>query len=201
MPSRTRLPSADAPLTLPDGTQVAPSTAQTFQRIEVPSNSAAQRIVSNTRRKLVDMPALPKHMNSFAAVLAYTASGLSDAEIAAATGFTEQQVVQLRTQPAYRHLETMVIEAVRSEAANAVKDVLVTAEMTAARKMALLVESEDDKVALQASREVLHMGGHKAAEKVDIRAHMMNTFRIEVIDKRESNAPVIDMEAADGDSA
>ena len=43
------------------------------------------------------------------------------------------------------------------------------------------------------------MGGHKAAEKVDIRSHMMNTFRIEVVDKRENNAPVIDMEVDNGD--
>ena len=123
---RSRLPPVSAPLVLADGTEVAPSTVQTFQRVEVPTATQAQRIVSGTRRKLADMPALPKHMNSFAVVLAYTASGLSDAEIGVATGFDQAQVVRIREQPAYKQLETMIVEAVKSEAANAVKDVLVT---------------------------------------------------------------------------
>jgi hypothetical protein len=57
-----------------------------------------------------------------------------------------------------------------------------------------LVESDDERTALSAAKDVLDRGGHKAAEKVDIRTQMTNLFRIEVVDKRENNAPVIDME-------
>lgn len=195
---RTKLPSADAPLVLPDGTHVAPSTAQTFSRIEVPSNSTAQRLVASTRRKLADLPALPKQMNSYAVVLCYTASGLSDAEISVATGFTEQQVRAIRVQPAYASLEALVIGAVKDQAASEVKDILVSGERKAAEKIVKLADSHDERTALAASREILHMGGHKAAEKVDIRTQMMSTFRIEVVDKREVSGPVIDVAAEDG---
>lgn len=179
---------------MPDGTQVSPTTAQTFSSVEVPSGSEARRIVANTRRKLVDMPALPKHMNSYAVVLCYSASGLSDAEIAVATGFTQQQVLNIRQQSAYKQLEGMVIEAVQEQAANAVKEILVKGEKKAAEQLVMLAESDDDRIALAASKDILDRGGHKAADRINIHTQMTNTFRIEVVDKRENEAPVIDME-------
>ncbi len=180
---------------MPDGTKVSPYTAQTFSRVEVPTGTEAQRIVAGTRRKLVDMPAIPKHLNSYAVVLVYTASGLTDNEIAVATGFTPAQISNLREQSAYAQLEGMVIDAVKSQAASVVKDILVRGEVTAAQKLVTLTEDEDARIALAASRDLLDRGGHKAAEKIDIRAQMTNTFRIEVVDKRDGDAPVIDMEA------
>lgn len=195
MPRRSRLPEANAPLMLPDGSKVAPSAAQTFSGVEVPTANEAQRIVAGTRRKLADMPALPKHMNSYAVVLCYTASGLSDNEIAVATGFTNDQIAHLRRQSAYEQLEGMVIEAVKAQAATAVKEILVKGEVSAAYKLVALAESEDDRIALTAAKDLLDRGGHKAAEKLDINAHIQNTFRIEVVDKRDTEAPVIDVEA------
>ena len=195
MPRRSSLPKADEPLLMPDGSAVAPSTAQTFRGVEVPSGTEAQRIVSSTRRKLADMPALPKQMNSYAVVLCYTASGLSDNEIAVATGFTQEQISRLREQPAYTQLESMVTAAVKEQAAGAVKEILVSGEVKAANKLVKLVDDNDPTIALRAATNLLDRGGHKAAEKLDIRTHMQQTFRIEVVDKRENDAPVIDMEA------
>lgn len=195
MPRRSSLPRADAPLQLPDGTSVRPSASQPFASVEVPCNSEALRIVAATRRKLADLPAMPKQMNTYAVVLCYTASGLSDNEINVATGFTVEQINALRKQPAYSALEGMVIEAVKSQAASAVKEILIRGEVSAASKLVALAESDDDRIALTAAKDLLDRGGHKAAEKVDVNAHIMNTFRIEIVDKRDSEAPVIDVEA------
>ncbi len=188
-----KLPDANEPLRLPDGTVVVPSVASTFTRVAVPSNSHAQRLVSNTHRKLAELPALPKQLNSYAAILVYTASGLSDAEISVATKFTVEQITLLRAQPAYSQLEQFIIETVKQEAATEVKSILLNGEVKAATRVVALIDSEDDKVALAASKDLLDRGGHKAAEKLDIRADMLNTFRIEVVDKR-GNVPTIDME-------
>ena len=195
VPRRSSLPKADDPLLLPDGSAVSPSTAQTFRGVEVPSNSEAVRIVSSTRRKLADMPALPKQMNSYAVVLCYTASGLSDSEIAVATGFTQEQISRLREQPAYTQLESMITDAVKEQSANAVKEILVRGEVSAANKLVNLVNDNDPTIALRAASNLLDRGGHKAAERLEINARMQQTFRIEVVDKRENDAPVIDMEA------
>ena len=188
-----KLPDANEPLLLADGTVIVPSVASTFTRTAIPSNSQAQRLVSNTHRKLVELPALPKQINSYAAILVYTASGLSDAEISVATKFTIAQITLLRSQPAYAQLEQFIIETVKQEAAGEVKSILLNGEIKAATKVVELIDSIDDKVALAASKDLLDRGGHKAAEKLDIRADMMNTFRIEVVDKRNA-VPTIDME-------
>jgi hypothetical protein len=140
------------------------------------------------------MPALPKQLNSFSALLVYTMSGLSDDEISVATGFTRDQIAWMRSQSAYNQLQAYMVEAVREQAQDDVKSILVAGTRRAANRVVDLVDSEDDKVALAAAKDLLDRDGHKAAEKLDIRATMMNTFRIEVVDKRDA-APVIDMEA------
>ena len=183
----------NTPLQLPDGTVIEPSVANTFTRVAIPSNTQAQRLVSNTNRKLAELPAMPKQLNSYAAILVYTASGLSDDEISVATKFTREQIALLRSQPAYQQLESFIIDAVRQEAAEEVKSILVSGEVKAAHRVIELVDSEDDKVALAASKDLLDRGGHKPADKLDIRAEMMQSFRIEVVDKR-GNVPTIDME-------
>ncbi len=188
-----KLPPPNTPLKLPDGTAIAPSVASTFTHVAIPSNTQAQRLVSNTNRKLAELPALPKQLNSYAAILVYTASGLSDDEISVATKFTREQIALLRSQPAYTQLESFIIDAVKQEAAAEVKSILASGEIKAATRVIKLVDSEDDKVALAASKDLLDRGGHKAAEKIDIRADMLNTFRIEVVDKRNT-VPTIDME-------
>lgn len=180
---------------MPDGSKVRPTTAQTFGTVEVPTGTAAQKLVAGTRRKLVDMPAVPKHLNSYAVVLVYTASGLSDTEISVATGFLPEQINHIRSQPAYTQLEGMIVETVKEQAASTVKQILVAGEVTAAKKLVELAEAEDDRIALSAVNSLLDRGGHKAAEKIDINTHMRQTFRIEVVDKRDSvQSPVIDME-------
>lgn len=188
-----KLPPPNTPLQLADGTMIVPSVANTFTRVAIPSNTEARRLVSNTNRKLAELPALPKQLNSYAAILVYTASGLSDDEISVATKFTREQIALLRTQPAYTQLESFIIDAVKQEAVVEVKSILASGEIKAATRVIELIDSEDDKVALAASKDLLDRGGHKAAEKLDIRADMMNTFRIEVVDKRNA-VPTIDME-------
>lgn len=190
MPS---LPDPSAPLMLGDGSAIPPSTAQTFTRIEVPSNSQAQRLVTSTRRKLIDLPALPKQMNSFAVLLVYTASGLNDNEIATATGMSVAQIVKLREHPAYAQLEQYVIEAAREQSKGEVTAILAQKEVRAAERVGELVDSEDEKVALAAANSVLDRRGHTPKQQVDINVEMRKTFRIEYVDKR-GEPPVIDME-------
>ena len=193
-----RLPDASAPLMIGDGMAIAPTAAQTFARIEVPSNTQAQRLLTTTRRKLVDLPALPKQMNSFAVVLVYTASGLNDDEISAATGFSVQQINALRKHAAYGQLEQYVIEAAREQSKEEVAAILSAGERKAAEKIVTLTDSEDERIALAASKDVLDRRGNTPKQQVDINVEMRKTFRIEYVDKRDE-APVIDMEIDNGD--
>lgn len=94
-----------------------------------------------------------------------------------------------------------MISAAKEQSSNEVQDILATGEIKAAQRLVSLVEEPVDlKVALAATNSLLDRRGHKASEKVDIRNEMVNTFRIEYVDKRGNEAPVIDMELEDGDS-
>lgn len=188
------LPSPNSPLMLDDGTSLPPSSIQTFARIEIPSNTAAQRLVSSTNRKLADLPALPEQMNSFAAILVYTASGLSDSEISIALGLKAAQIKRMREHSTYQQFESYMIDAVREQSKQNVVSILAEKEIKAAERVGELVDSMDEKVALAASKDILDRRGHAPKQQVDIRAEMMNTFRIEVVDKRDANNKIIDVE-------
>lgn len=196
--NKQSLVEPDAPLITANGA-VQPTVSSMYKRVELPSATEAVRLVSTTRRKLADLPALPKQLNAYSVVLVYTASGLSDTEIEIATGFTVAQIQLLREHDAYKTLEQMVFTAAREEAQGVVKGILVKAEVRAAEKISELVEFEDPKIALVAAKDILDRGGHKPREQLDVRHTMMNAFRIEVVDRRDEK--VIDMEVDDGNGA
>ena len=188
-----QLPSPDAPLVASDGTVVKPTVASTFRRIEVPNATQAQRLVSSTRRKLADLPALPKQLNALSSILVYTASGLSDNEIALALGADASQIIAIRETEAYKQLETLIMEAARETARNDVQAILAQQEIKSAEKIGELIDSSDEKIALAASKDILDRRGHTPAQKIDIRQQMESTFRIEVVDKRDA-ARIINVE-------
>jgi hypothetical protein len=64
----------------------------------------------------------------------------------------------------------------------------------AATKLGDLIDSEDHRVALQASNSILDRRGHTAKQPVDPAQEMRATFRIEVVDKRHDATPIIDLE-------
>lgn len=195
--AKSNLPAPGTPLL--DGAMPVPTRGTVPAFVPVPTNVDAQRLVSNTQRKLLDMPGTPAQLNGWAAVLVYTASGIDDKEIALALRLTPSQVRSIKQQPGYLELERNMIAAVKEQTAEAVQDILSQGEVKAANRVVQLVDTVDEKVALAAANSILDRRGHKAAEKIDIRAQMLNTFRIEVVDKRENAAPVIDMELDDGD--
>lgn len=187
---RGKLPEPGAAMQIGDGIIVMPTASQSFARVEVPSNTQAQRLVANTKRKLLDMPAIPQQLNAYAVLLVYTASGLSDAEIGVAMSITSSQIARLRAHDAYKQLEAFMIEAVREQSKDDVTAILAGAEVTAATKIKDLVSSDDEKMALAAAKDVLDRRGHTPKQQIDIRGEMLNTFRIEYVDKRD-DAPII----------
>ena len=183
-----KLPDANAPLLIGNGVSIPPSTAQ--GRIEIPSNTQAQRLIASTRRKLIDLPPISeKAMSSYAVLLIYTASGLSDQEISATMGLTVEQINRIREQSAYGQLEQYMIEAVQEQSKSQVTAILAGKEVRAAERIGELLDSEDHKVSLAASNSILDRRGHGSKQQVDAAQQIQHTFRIEVVDRR-----VIDVE-------
>lgn len=183
-----KLPDPDDKLVLGDGCTIEPVEADN-KLIEIPTKSEAQQIVTSTRRKLADLPGLPSQLNTVAAVLVYTASGILDDEIAVATGLARDQIRRVRLTPIYRALEDHVKEAVLESSQQTVIGVLASKEVDAARTLTELLASESDKVALGASKTILELRGHSSRP-----TDMGGLFRIEIVDRRKD---VIDIGAAE----
>jgi hypothetical protein len=174
----------------PDGRVLQEKSPPRATRVEIPTRSQAQRLVVSARRKLVDLPALPKQLNALSAVLVYSLSGLSDDEISLATGMPAPQVASIRNTPAYCALESNVVQAVRENFTGEAADILIRAKRKAAEKLEAHMDSEFDAISLRAAETVLS----KAAEQIaSQRSGSMEALHIEIVDKRDATLPSLDV--------
>ncbi len=178
----TYLAAPDEPLRLPDGRVISP-TGEVARppMVEVPSGSEAQRLVAATKRKLTDLPAPPAAMNTINVVLTYSLTGLSDDEIALATGLTTKQVGIIRMSQAYAEMESMMVQSVLATDMNDVRSILQQGARKAANVMISALNDDDMKYV--AARDVLDRSGHGKADVHEHRIRMEGGLLIEVVDR------------------
>lgn len=186
------------PLTLADGTVInADGSVRRPDRaayVEVPSNSDAQRLVTATRRKLIDFPTPPQQLNVLAVVASYTLIGLADEEIALATQVSIDQVKRIKMTDAYTEFERDVVATIKTESRTTVRDLIEQHATGAVERIAGLVTSDDEAIALHASKDILDRAGHRPADIVEHRHSMQGSLRIEYVDNRTlDQIPIIDL--------
>lgn len=198
------LPDIDDPLTLADGTiihidgSVSRPSRTSRDVIEIPTHHDARKIVTNTRRALADLPLDPQSTNPVAIVLSYVLYGLSNTDIAIATGMSEKQIESIRMSDAFSALyETVKTSIIEIEADN-VRGFMNAASRGAAHKVVQLMESDNEKVALTAAQDVLDRSGHRPADVILMKEQREDVMRIEFIHKDETKRntrPIIDLGA------
>ena len=193
------------PLELADGTLVDMATgrainpsAQDIQAenyIQVPSNTQAQAIVTQTRRKVSDLPDIPARMNTISIVLTYYMFGMDDDEIAIASGLRVEQVVSVKLLDAFSKMLDAVSKGILRNDKGEVQSLIEDAGVDAINTVkTIMVAGEDDKVRLTAAKDILDRGGHRPADILEIRGQMSSTLKIEhVIRSDDMVAPVIDV--------
>lgn len=196
----TSLPSGDEPLRLADGTLVYPGgrvshvdTPAAF--VEIPTHREAQKTIVSTRRKLADLPEVPKTMNAISVVLAYSLFGLDDEEIAIATKLTIDQVGRLKMSDAYGQMHEAIVRTIVDSETDVVRDMLAKNARNAAATMvdALNAGNRSDRMA--AARDILDRSGHRPADIIEHRHRVDGGLVIEYIRRgTEDVPPVIDME-------
>ena len=192
------LPSADEPLILADGTRIHPDgrvdkPKRISAYIAVPSNTEAQRIIAKTTRKLADLPLPAKQMNAISAVLGYAMYGLSNEEIAVATNLSTTQVENICSSEAFTTMKEGLLQQIMENDREDVRAFFVACSKGAAMQVAKLSQSEDEAIALAASKDMLDRGGLRPADVVEHRHTLNGDLRIEYIEKKET--PVIDLGA------
>jgi hypothetical protein len=192
--------NSEEPLRLLDGTIIYPGGrvehAGNGQFVEIPTHREAQRIIAQTRRKLSDLPEVPKTMNAIGVVLSYTLFGLDDEEIAIATGLTTDQVARLKMSDPYTQMYDGVCRTILDGETDVVRELLAKNAKNAATVIveAMHNGSRADRVA--AAKDVLDRSGHRPADVVEHRHRVDGGLVIEIVKRdMQRDVPTIDMEA------
>jgi hypothetical protein len=193
-----QLPEPGTPITLPDGRKIDPATGRLLKDgdvIEIPSNSAARDIVVGARRKLVDLPEVPRKMNVISIVIAYSLFGLEDDEIAIALELPKKQVQVIKSLEAYDDMLRNVIKNIKDTDTDEVTQTLHNGALSAARRVIELANhGEDDNIRLAASKDVLDRTNYRPKDTREINVNINDTLLIERVTRTNaSEAPQIDV--------
>ena len=182
---------ADGRLVYPDGNVVDPSKPQF---VEVPTHREAQRIVVNARRKLSDLPEVPRTMNAINVVLTYSLFGLDTTEIAVATGLSEQQIERIRLTDAYETMHKTLVDSILAAETDNVRDIFRQYSRDAASVMVDALHNGSKGERLLVAKDFLDRAGHRPADIIEHRHKMEGGLTIEIVRKDTHEAPAIDME-------
>jgi hypothetical protein len=194
------LPPANEPLRLADGRLVYPGGRADGEQIptptfvEVPTHREAQKLITAARRKVADLPEVPRTMNAVGAILSYSLFGLDDEEIAIATGLSVEQIGRIKVGDPYSQMYDGVVRTILDSETSVVRELLAKNARNAAAVMvdALQAGSRSDR--MSAARDILDRSGHRPADVVEHRHKMDGGLVIEIVRKDTSQSPVIDME-------
>lgn len=179
---------------MPDGRVIKPGKATSVSFTPVPVRNEAQQIVARTRRRLADLPALPKATNAVAVVLTYSLLGLNDEDIAIAMSLTVNQVASIRATEAYREVQRSVVSTIQEHDTDDIRSIIAQKSRAAVEKIGTLMESADDEaVQFRAAQDMLDRAGHRPADVVEHRHAVMGGLVIEMVDKT-ANAHIPEIE-------
>jgi hypothetical protein len=198
------LPSPSEPLRLADGSLVYPggrvttagdsSASPPVGFVEIPTHREAQRVIAGTRRKLADLPEVPKTMNAVGAILAYTLFGMDDEEIAIATKLTIEQIGRLKMGDAYSQMHEAIVRTIVDSETDVVRDMLAKNARNAAATMVEALQAGNRSDRMAAARDILDRSGHRPADIIEHRHRVDGGLVIEYIKRGSEEVPVIDME-------
>lgn len=197
------LPRHNEPLHLADGRIVYPDgrvdgggdrVSAEPQLVEVPTHAEAQRIVTAARRKLSELPEVPRTMNAIGAILSYTMFGLDDEEIAIATGLNVDQIGRIKVGDPYTQMHEAIVRTVLDSETTVVRDLFIKNAKNAANVVVRAMEDGTRADRMAAARDILDRSGHRPADVVEHRHRMDGGLVIEIVKRDTQQLPVIDMD-------
>jgi hypothetical protein len=198
--------AGNEPLRLADGRLVYPggrieevvhpnANGGNARLIEVPTNREAQQLVINARRKLADLPEVPRTMNAVGVVLSYTLFGLDDMDIALAIGSTETQVARIKDSAPYKTMYENVIRSILDAETDVVRDIFKQHSRTAANVLVDSLHNGARGERLLAAKDFLDRSGHRPSDIIEHRHVLDGGLTIEIVRRDNTDtAPIVDME-------
>lgn len=190
------LPEPGTPLIV-NGQPINPSTTkvETPSYEQLPNGQEAARELSRIRRVLTDLPAPPKDMNAIGVIMFYQLSGISDADISAATNVDVDLIRNIKKSPAYKQSLDTLIEYVMHLEANDVRGLLArNAKDSAQRIVDVATTLKGSPLGFAADKEILDRAGHSAKTIVEHQHKMQGGLIIRHVSADAGlNAPIIDI--------
>lgn len=188
------LAQSNEPLRLADGSVVYPGG-----RVVGPTSPAADTGMEfNTkvrvRRKISDLPDLPKVMNAVLVVMGYTMYGLDDDAISEATGFKVEQVERIKKADPYTQMYEALVRSVMDAETDVVREFIAKNAKSAASVMVEALGSGTRADRMAAARDILDRSGHRPADVVEHRHSVDGGLVIEYVKRETEKMPTIDME-------
>lgn len=199
------LPPPDEPLRLADGRlvypggdirdPVDPATHRQGPRwVEVPTHREAQQLIAQTRRKIGDLPDVPRTMNAIGAIMTYTLYGLDDEEIALATGLSVEQIGRIKVGDPYTQMYEAIVRTVLDTETSVVRDLFQKSARSAAETIISAMADGNRADRMAAAKDILDRAGHRPSDVVEHRHRMDGGLVIEIIKRETSSVPTIDMD-------
>lgn len=185
---------ADGSLVYPGGRVVHPGNNARGDFVEIPTHREAQRLITATRRRLADLPEMPKTMNAVGVILSYSLFGLDDEEIALATGLTIDQIGRIKVSDPYGQMHETVVRTVLDSETDVVRDMLSKNATRAASVMVEALDAGSRTDRMSAARDILDRSGHRPADVVEHRHRVDGGLVIEYVKRGVAEVPTIDME-------
>lgn len=176
---------------LPDGRKInihtgEPASAMPSSMAQIPKHSEARETVAATRRKLVDLPALPEKMNVISVVVSYVLFGLSEDEIAIALQVSADRIRAIKMLDAYTEMYDQVVEGIKSRDLDPINKLIEDSAPTAVARITELVQQSDsDATSLKAAQDILDRSGRRAADIHEHRVMHEGGLVIEHIERSE----------------
>jgi len=186
---------ADGRIVHPDGNIVDPKQEKL---VAIPTNREATQLVLAARRKLSDLPDVPRTMNTVSVIMAYSLFGLDDVEIALATGLTEGQIGRIKVGDPYTKMYETIVGSILETETGDVRDLFRQHSRSAVTKLLTVLEhtkSETNRIAV--ARDILDRAGHRPADVVEHRHKMDGGLTIEIRRRQDKVIPVIDIKLED----
>lgn len=140
----------------PDGSRLDPSTNQVT---EILNARESVRLVERIQRSVGDLPDVPENMNPVCCIMAYTAVGLNNDEIAKALKTTVENIERIKALDIYADFERMFDERVFDDEQRNARHIIAKAQPHAARTMVAHIDSKSGDLSLMAAAKVMTIGG------------------------------------------
>ena len=193
---------SDNELTLADGTVIDMRTGRPKGLpgyVVVPTNTEAVETVTRVRRRLSELPDVPRNqMHITAVVCTYYMFGLEDFEIAAALDITEKQVVNIKMTAAFEELVDAMKQNLVDGHAEDVRSMLAQNARSAASIMINELHSPNGQNRIVAAKDIMDRAGHRPADVVEHRHKVEGGLTIEYVKRGgEEDVPTIDLDVED----